>query len=160
MRSYQVFAAMSPERANAFLRGLQEKAPAMFEQAVAAASAAMKARPVYLSRQPFEKRAQAVRRALARVSANPVAEELLAVYFLDCRKELLIEWLDTLGLEHEEGTLRADSPPPPPDAQLARAVQSFREKGPDPDRELLLRAFAAQSAIDWPNLEAHLLGAG
>jgi hypothetical protein len=160
MRSYQVFASMSPERADAFLRALQEKAPAMFAQAVAAASAAMKARPVYLSRQPFEKRAQAVRRALARVAANPVAEELLAVYFLDCRKELLVEWLDTLGIEHEEGTLRANTPPSPPDAELTRAVASFREKDGDPDRELLLRAFAAQSAIDWPGLEAQLAGGG
>ncbi len=160
MRSYQVFAAMSPERASAFLLTLQEKAPAMFAQAVAAASAAMKARPVYLSRLPFEKRAQAVRRALARVSANPVAEELLAVYFLDCRKDLLVEWLDTLGIEHEQGTLRADAPPPPPDAELARAVESFRARGSDPDRELLLRAFAAQRAIDWPGLEAQLAGQG
>lgn len=158
MRSYQVFAAMSAERANGFLRTLKEKAPGMFAQAVAAASASMKARPIYLSRQPFEKRAQAVRRALARVSANPVAEELLAVYFLDCRKELLVEWLDTLGIEHEDGTLRADAPPPPPDAELGRAVKSFRDKDADPDRELLLRAFAAQSAIDWPGLEAHLAG--
>ena len=160
MRSYQVFAAMSPERANGFLRKLKEKAPAMFAQAVAAASASMKARPIYLSRQPFEKRAQAVRRSLARVSANPVAEELLAAYFLDCRKELLVEWLDTLGIEHEDGTLRADAPPPPPDAELARAVKSFRDKDADPDRELLLRAFAAQSAIDWPGLEAQLAAEG
>ena len=160
MRSYQVFAAMSPERANGFLRTLKEKAPAMFAQAVAAASASMKARPIYLSRQPFEKRAQAVRRSLARVSANPVAEELLAAYFLDCRKELLVEWLDTLGLEHEEGTLRANAPPAPPDPELARAVASFRGKDGDPDRELLLRAFAAQSAIDWPGLDAQLASGG
>jgi len=83
MRSYQVFAAMSQEDAARFLKTLSDEAPTMFNQALMAASAAMKARPVYLKRQPFDKRAAAVRRALSRVAANPVADEVLAVYFLN-----------------------------------------------------------------------------
>jgi hypothetical protein len=156
MRSYQVFASMTPEQATAMMRVLAEKVPGMFDQAVAAASAALKARPVYLQRQPFEKRADAVRRALARVAANDVASEILAVYFLECRKELLVEWLDLLGLEHDEGTLKADTPEPPGEARLREACATFRGAGDEADRELLLRAFAAQEAIDWPDLEALL----
>ena len=62
MRSYQVFAGLAPQHAEQVLTRLAEKAPAMFVQALAAASAALKARPVYLQRQPFPKRAEAVRR--------------------------------------------------------------------------------------------------
>jgi hypothetical protein len=154
MRSYQVFASMSPERAVEMMRVLAEEVPAVFAQAIAAASVAMKARPVYLQRQPFEKRVEAARRALSRVTSNPVAGEVLAVYFLECRKELLVEWLDAVGLEHEEGTLEADAPPPPP--ELRKAVERFLAADDDPDRRLLLAAFAAQEAIDWPDLEALL----
>ena len=157
MRSFQVFATMSPERTNAVMEGLAEHAPAMFSQAVAAASAAMNSRPVYLQKQPFAKRAQAVRRAISRVAANPVAEEILAVYFLECRKELLIEWLDTLAIEHEDGTLKEDTPSSPDAASLKKAVETYRGVDDDPDRDLLLEAFAAQSAIEWPDLEV-LLG--
>ena len=105
MRSFDVFASMSPERATEVIRTLKEAAPGMFAQALAAAAAAFKARPVYLARQPLEKQAASIRSALARVAANPVAEELLAVYFLECKKDLLVEWLDSLGIEHEDGTL-------------------------------------------------------
>jgi hypothetical protein len=157
MRSYQVFAAMAPERATQVMRTLADEVPAMFSQALHAASAAMKARPVYLQRQPFEKRADAVRRTLSRVGANDVASEILAVYFLECRKELLVEWLDLLGLEHEEGTLKGGDPPPPADDALRSATARFRGADSDPDRELLLRAFAAQDAIEWPALD-ELLG--
>jgi hypothetical protein len=159
MRSYQVFAWLPPQHAEQMLARLAEKAPAMFVQALAAASAALKARPVYLQRQPFPKRAQAVRRTLARVSTNAIADEVLAVYFLECRKELLIEWLDRVGVKHKDGTLEADAPPPPADPKLRAAVQEFRGTDDDPDRDLLLRAFAAQDAIEWPVLDA-LLGAG
>jgi hypothetical protein len=101
-----------------------------------------------------------VRRALARVASTEVAEELLAVYFLDGRKELLTEWLDVIGLEHEDGALKADAPPCPADKVLEKAVAKYRgaaqkdgEPGDAWERELLLRAFAAQTAVDWPPLE-------
>lgn len=157
MRSYQVFAAMTPQEATRMLRVLSAEAPAMFRQAVDAAAVASKMRPVYLRNQPFEKRAQAVRRTLARVSANPVADELLAAYFLECRRPLLLEWLDLLGLPHEDGTLEDDAPDPPAESDLRAAVAKFRGAGEeDPDRELLLRSFAAQEAVAWPVLDAEL----
>lgn len=154
MRSYQVFAAMSPAQAEAFLGALSERVPGVAAQAVGAASAAMKARPVFLLRQPAARRAEAVRRCLARVGANALAEEMLAVYFLECRKELLLEWLDCAGVAHEEGALRDESPPQPDPAALAAAVERFRSGEGEEERVLLLRAFAAQSAIDWPALDA------
>ena len=156
MRSYQIFSAMSPDRAATIMSGLSENAPQMFKQALFAASASMNARPSYLHRQPFEKQVGAVRRALSRVAANGVAEEILAVYFLECRKELLVEWLDLLGITHEDGILEADSPDAPKKAELQKARDSFCGVDDDADRPLLLSAFAAQSAIDWPDLEALL----
>ena len=72
MRAYQVFAAMEPDHAKDVMGKLVEDAPQMFAQGLIAASAFMNARPVYLQRQPFEKRAQAVRRAMSRVY-NPRA---------------------------------------------------------------------------------------
>lgn len=149
---------MKPEEAEHFFGHLAKEVPAAFTQALAAAAGAMRARPVFLQRQPFPKRAAAVRRALSRVAANPLAEELLAVYFLECRKPLLLEWLDGVGVAHEDGTLKEEQPPEPEAAALETAVATFREGEDAADRQLLLRAFAAQAAIDWPHLE-RLVGA-
>src|SRR5262245_2908089 len=103
MRSYQVFAGLPPERATEILRTLSEKVPAIFAQALGAACVALRSRPVYLQRQPFEKRAQAIRRALARVAAVPVAAEVLAVYFLECRKPRIVGWREAVGSEDAGG---------------------------------------------------------
>ena len=154
MRSFQVFAAMTPEQATVMMTSLKEKVPGMFAQAIAAAAAAFKARPVYVARQPIEKQAGSVRRAMSRVSANAFAEELLAVYFIECEKELLVEWLDSVGIEHEDGTLSKDEPKQPAKAALGKAVKAFRAVDDDPNRDLLLAAFAAQNSIDWPELDA------
>jgi hypothetical protein len=185
MRPYQIFAAMSPEQSIGFFRGLGEGSPAMLAQMVHAAAAAMKSRPAYVQKLKPEKKANAMRRALSRVGSDPLAEEMLAIYFLQCRKQLLYEWLDAIGLEHDEGTLKEDAPAQPETAKLRECVENFcagkRAGGDDAserdggehdggeadeaaadevtaespgDRELLLRAFAAQSAIEWPELDA------
>src|SRR5215831_9337021 len=122
MRSFQVFAAMSPEEAERMLRVLSKESPAMFRQAVDAAAVSIKARPQFLRNQSFELRAKTIRRSLARVAANLVADELLAIYFLECRKPLLLEWLDLVGLAHEEGTLKDDAPAAPAASELAAAI--------------------------------------
>jgi len=156
MRPYQIFASMDPEAAKRFFGGMAEAAPAMFTQLIHAAAAAMKSRPAYVKKLPLDKQAGAMRRALARVGANALAEEMLAIYFLECRTELLTEWLDGLGIEHEKGSLKADAPAQPDEAKLVEFVASFRNGEAPSDRELLMRAFTAQSAIDWPRLESLL----
>lgn len=158
MKPYQVFARMKQERAERLLDAILEESPAVYNQAVAAAAATMKARPQFMMKQPRNRRAKMVRQALSRVAASPIAEEVLASYFLEIRKDLLTEWLDALSLEHEEGVLQVDAPAPPSDADLDKALAAYRKGEGDEadDRELLLEAFAAQSAVNWPLLEERL----
>ncbi len=158
MRPHQVFGQMTPEHAAQVMAVLAEKSPGVYTQAVAATGMAMNARPKFLLRQPAEKRANMIRRALSRVRANDLAEEVLAAYFLDARRELLTEWLDSVGLKHEKGILQEEDPPPPAKEQLEQATESFLKGAETEDRKLLLRAFAAQSAIDWPDLTAAVEG--
>lgn len=153
MRPNQIFAAMSQEKCGQIMERIAKESPEAVKQTVAAAAIALKFRPQFLLKQPLEMRVSSVRRALARTTANALAEELLAVYFLKCRLDLLSEWLDLVGLEHEEGILKADVVTAPPDADLRAKVASFLAKDGDDDRGLLLQAFAAQTAIDWPVLD-------
>ena len=153
MRSFQVFAAMTSEEAEAFFGTIKKEAPAVFTQSLHAAAGAMRSRPAFILKQPFAKQAASARRALARVALNPIADETLATYFLEVRKELLLEWLDTAEIAHDDGSLTEDEPEPPADDGLRAAVETFRAVDDDADRELLLRAFAAQSAIDWSTLD-------
>jgi hypothetical protein len=151
---------MTPARAEAFLTELRQEAPPVSQMALAAAAGAFKLRPAFLKRQPPAKQAEWVRKALARTAMAGVAEEILAEYFLGHQKALLVEWLDAVGLEHEEGALKTNAPAPPDPGVLHKAFEEF-SKGENPERRhLLLCAFAAQSAIDWPELESLLAASG
>ncbi len=156
MRANEVFSWLGPERTRRLLEELLKETPGAAGIALGAAAEAFRLRPQFLRRQPIEKRAEWVRRALSRPSSAPAAEQVLAEYFLSAHRPLLVELLDALGVQHEEGELQELSPACPEAKQLRQTVTSFR-KGEGPEmRELLLRAFAAQSAISWPALEEML----
>jgi len=136
-----------------FLDDLKKEARPVAALALNAAAQAFKLRPEFIRRQPAKRQAEWMRKALGRNVAAALAEELLATYFLEHQKPLLIELLDGFGIAHEDGELQAPNPECPPDAKLHEVVETFR-KGEHPQRrELLLRAFAAQSGVDWPPLE-------
>ena len=147
---------MSPERAQGFLEELVKEGPQATLLVLNAVAEAFRLRPQFLRRQPRARQAEWMRQALGRSASASVAEEVLATYFLDHHKDLLIELLDALGLEHEGGLLEQHSPPCPNQKALQKTVSEFL-KGDEPDRrKLLLESFAAQSAIDWPDLESLL----
>jgi hypothetical protein len=156
MRSNEIFSQMTPEAALSFLDEVHREAPRVEEIALSAAASAFRLRPVFLRRQPRKRQSEWMRQALARAAFAPVAEELLAEYFLEYHAALLGELLDALGLEHEKGVLKGDTPVCPEKDALEAAVAKFRQGGDPARRELLLRAFAAQTAIEWPALEALL----
>jgi len=156
MRSNEIFSQMSPEAALSFLEEIHRDAPKVEEIALSAAAGAFRLRPVFLRRQPRKRQAEWMRQALSRASFAAVAEELLAEYYLEYHAELLGELLDAFGLDHEKGVLKGDPPVCPEKSALQGAVAKFRQGAEPARRELLLRAFAAQSAIDWPDLEALL----
>jgi hypothetical protein len=152
MRPHQIFAEMTPDKCEQVMGRISEEAPEVFRQTVTTAATALKFRPQYLLKQPIPKRVASVRRVLARSASDPLAEELLAIYFLKCRLELLTEWLDLVGLAHEDGMLTEDESPCPDADVLEEKVKKFHS-GNDEDCDLLLRVFAGQAAIDWPALD-------
>ena len=156
MRSNEIFSQMSPDAALAFLDEIHREAPRVEEIALSAAAGAFRLRPVFLRRQPRKRQSEWMRQALSRSAFAAVAEEVLAEYFLEYHGELLGELLDAFGLEHEKGVLKGDATEAPDKTKLEATVAKFRSGENAARRELLLRAFAAQSAIDWPDLEALL----
>ena len=159
MRSNEIFAQMSGDEALAFLEEMRKEAPDVARLSLAAAANAFRLRPEFLKRQPRPRQAEWMRRALGRTVGAPLAEEVLASYFLDYENDLLIEWLDALKIDHEEGRLSGEIPPCPEPKELEAIVKKFRSGDKAEKRELLIRAFASQSAIEWDALDALIAGA-
>jgi hypothetical protein len=153
MRSNEIFAQMTTEQAAAFLDEVKREARPVAQLALGATAQAFRLRLEFLKRQPKLRQAEWMRKALGRTIGAPFAEEVLASYFLEHHLDLLKEWLDLAGIEHEDGQIKSESLSNPGQQIVQTAVEKFRQGDQPERRELLLRAFAAQSAVDWPDLE-------
>jgi hypothetical protein len=158
MRPHQIIASLDAEGFKRVMDALHAESPEVTQSTTIAAAQVLKFRPKFLLKQKPERRLTSIKGAMSRSTANSLAEELLAVYFLKCRLPLLAEWLDLMELEHEEGILTQDEVPCPDAAELEKKVATFREGDEPGDRELLLKVFSGQTAVEWPALETLIEG--
>ncbi len=153
-RSIDVFRSMTADEAQAFFGEMRDEVRPLYKQAEQAAANTLRLRPVFLGKQPFPKRCEMMRKALSLKVNDEAAAELLAMFFMERYSEDVGALLDLLGVEHDEGVLKDEAPKEPTKKKLSEAVEKFTAEGNSTLRSVLVRAFAAQGAIDWPKLDA------
>ena len=127
----------------------------MYRALVASMAQAQKMRPVFIGRQPKERRHKNFVQMLSRTGAEEHAGNLIRAWLFKEHKDVLTDFLGKLGIEHEEGVVD-DLPESIGDAPLNEAVDLLLEKY---DRELVavyLTAFNASNENRWDNLDSML----
>jgi hypothetical protein len=153
-QSNDVFRAMTEEEAQAFLQEMRDELRPLYRQLERASAETLRLRPVFLGKQPWPKRCGMIRKAMALKVNAEAAAEILSAFFMERYAEDVGALLDALGIEHDEGVLKEMNPEQPPAAKLKKVVKEFPAGEHAAQRKLLLKAFAAQGAIDWPALDA------
>jgi hypothetical protein len=153
-RSIDVFRSLSDEEAQALFGEMRDEIRPLYKQAEMVAANTLRLRPVFLGKQPFPKRCGMMRKALSLKHNEEAAAELLAMFFMERYAEDVAALLDLLGVKHDEGVLQENAPKEPTKKKLTDAVAKFTAEGNAAMRGILVRAFAAQSAIDWPKLDS------
>jgi hypothetical protein len=155
-RSNDVFRHLTEEETQALVGAMRDGMRPLYKELEKVAAATLKLRPVFLGKQPFPKRCEMIRKAMSLKVNAESAGDLLAAFFLEKHKADVVELLDSLGVEHEDGGLKETAPKQPSKKKLTAVVKEFPQGGNAVLRGVLLRAFAAQSAVDWPDLDAML----
>jgi hypothetical protein len=147
-----IWGGMSEETAVSILTDVRRESPNLYRDAVAAAAGSLKMRPQVLRQQPVPRQVAAIRRTLAQVNQQDLGAQLLVEWLTKCQKPMLSQFLDDLGLEHEEGTLKAALGPEPEAEQLSAAVERLKGSFPNEHVRIYLSAFAMLTAGDWTGL--------
>ena len=152
---HELIGFMSPKMANQILEDTQANNREVYRALVAAMAEAQKMRPVFIGRQPKERRHKNFVQMLSRIGAEEYAGNLIRGWLFKEHKDVLTDFLGKLGIEHEEGMVD-DLPDSIDDAKLNEAVDLLLEKH---DQELVavyLTAFNASNENRWDNLDALL----
>ena len=152
---HELIGFMSPKMANRILDDTQANNREVYRALVASMAQAQKMRPVFIGRQPKERRHKSFVQMLSRAGSEEHAGNLIRGWLFKEHKDVLTGFLGKLGIEHEEGMVD-DLPESISDDALNAAVELLIEKY---DRELVavyLTAFNASNENRWGNLDALL----
>ena len=152
---HELIGFMSPKMANRILEDTQANNREVYRALVASMAQAQKMRPVFIGRQPKERRHKSIVQMLSRAGSEEHAGNLIRGWLFKEHKDVLTGFLGKLGIEHEEGMVD-DLPESISDDALNAAVDMLIEKY---DRELVavyLTAFNASNENRWGNLDALL----
>lgn len=124
----------------------------LYRAALDAVAQSRKLRSVFLERQPRSERHALLIASLSRPSLNQAADSLLRNWLLKKHPALLIDFLNALGIKHENGVVE-DLPKRVDDAQLRSAVEAVLAKHPRGAVSVYLHAFNSMNGEHWENLE-------
>ena len=148
---------MSPALALEIINYVYESDKPLYRTVLAAVAEARKLRPVFLERQPRTDRHNTMVQTLARPSLDAVTGNLVRAWLLKKYKSMLCDFLDALGITHNEGVVE-DLPPTIEEEKLRAAVETLLGKYPPEVVAVYLNAFHDMNEVDWPNLKALLEG--
>jgi hypothetical protein len=157
LTSHELLGFMSPSLANDILNWTHEAERATYKATLQAVADARKLRPVYLERQPRQQRHATMVAALNRPQLEMVASTLLRTWLVKKYKDMLVDFLNALGLEHEDGVVEG-LPESMDDGKLKAAVEALLAKYPHEVVGVYLNAFNDMNEANWPNLKEMLEG--
>jgi len=151
MTYHELFGFMSPDLAKRILDETHTSDKPLYKLTLANVANAKKLRPSF-----YEKKARAERdldmlSMLARPRLEESAATLLRGWLMKTQTPVLIDFLDALGLKHNQGVVD-DFPPTFDDAVLKKAIDTLLEKHPREIVIIYLNAFSNMNDAGWPNL--------
>jgi hypothetical protein len=155
LTSHELLGFMSPALALDILTYAYETNKPLYRATLGAVAEARKLRPVFLERQPRPQRHAAMLATLARPSLDMVTANLIRTWLLKKHKQVLTDFLDALGIAHQEGVVE-DLPPAMDDAKIRAAVDALLAKHPPEVVAVYLNAFNEMNEVEWPSLKTML----
>jgi hypothetical protein len=153
MKSYELFDRMSPELASEILAYLQKEQTPVFKSVVQGVATQRNLRPVFIERKPPNERYAWIKAALARKASDTLAAHLLQAWLLGAQTPMLCEFLESLGIKHDEDGTVEQLPDSPAKEALCKAVDQLLAKYPAESVAVYLQAFHdMDSTISWAPL--------
>jgi hypothetical protein len=149
---HEIFARMPVSLAARLLSDLKEHEPRLYKATIESLAKPRKLRPVFIERKPREERHLWMKEALGKRSGEAAAAHLLQIWFVSRHRALLCDFLDGLGIEHDENGTVDQLPQQPERTRIEAVVDGLIPKHGQEIVALYLHAFQALDENGWPVL--------
>jgi len=152
MKSYTIFQKSDDETVTNFLDWMRNQERGVYRAALRELGALKKLRPQYMQQKPLAEQYEWIKKMLAWKPAETIADHLLQVWLIRKHEQMLISFIEKLGIAHN-GHGVVDELPETLDAEkLKEAVDSLFASYPAGAVSIYLHMFQNQTDEGWPEL--------
>jgi hypothetical protein len=152
-KPHEIFALMPADAAAGLLGFVLEREKPLYKATIDTLAKQRKLRPVFVERKPRVERQAWLKEALGRKVNEGVAAHLLQIWLIGAHKDVLCDFLDALGVKHDENGTIDNLPEAPSKEALLPAIDILLSKHERSIVAIYLHAFQALDEKGWPTLE-------
>ncbi len=153
MKSHEIFQHLSPALAAEILGYVQKQQTPIFKSVVQGLANQRNLRAVFVERKPPAERYAWIQTALGRKLGDTLAAHLLQAWLLGAEKQMLCDFLDSLGIARDADGTVEQLPESPPKEKLREVIDQLVAKYPPEAVAVYLHAFHdMDSTVSWPPL--------
>jgi hypothetical protein len=143
---------MPPEQRTAAAEAFwdEDEPPDTQVEAIVAIAQRLKFRPKSVAALPRDKKVRYLASTLN--VSDAVASRLLVTYHLARQRDMMGQFLDKLGIKHENGLIADEEVPRPDAARLAEAARQLAAEFPTDDASLYFATLVSQDPDTWGTL--------
>ena len=154
MSPHEIFSSISRHQASEIFGYIQEKKKPFYKTAIENLAKQRRLRPVFVERKPRNERFLWMQTSLGRKANEDIAAHLLQIWLVGAHSDLLCNFLDALGIHHDDDGTVEVLPDAPSKDELKEAVDGLLENHDPGVVAIYLNAFQAMDEEGgWRTLE-------
>lgn len=153
MVPHEIFSHITPATAAQIFGFLFEKEKPLYKATIEALAKKRNLRPIFIERKPRDERFHWMQDALSRSVNSPVGAHLLQVWLVGAQAPVLCDFLDALGIAHDENGTVEELPEAPELEKVKAAVETLLAKHDPAVVAIYLETFQGlHEKGGWPTL--------
>ena len=158
LQPHEIVARFSPALTEQMFAFLYDKERKLYRATIESLAKQRNFRPVFVEKMAAPKRHAWMKEQLGKVVNSAVSAHVLQIFFVGGHSDLLCDFLDSLGIKHDENGTIEELPPAPDKESVKKAAEAILAKHDPALVAAYLHTFQAlDDAGGWPSLE-ELLG--
>lgn len=152
MKAHEIFQQLPPGAGDEIFQHFYRNDRPAYRATLHLLASRRKLRDVVIERRPLAERHAWMSAELGRKSLADAAQEVLQTWLLGAHREMICEFLDSLGVPHDGQGLLESLPPQPDREKLRTAIDGLLSRNETTAAFAYLHLFAEMDITDWPDL--------
>ncbi len=153
LQSNVIFQHISEELSLQIIQYLKADEKEAYKSVLASLAQSRNLRPIFIQKKPIDKQISWMISNLKLKTSSEIADQVLQVWLLKAKMDMLIGFLDQLGIKHDgEGSVEGDLPEKLDKKKLQKAVDEMLEAHSEEEVKVYLNLFQSQRSGGWNEL--------